>query len=329
MGNSDWGISRRKFLLGSAALLSSSLLMAENFPGKPIKLIVPVPPGGGADAVARTYALQMTKWLDMQQIVIDNRGGAAGIIAMEALAKSPADGYSIIQTNVSTICINPFIYSKLPYDAMKDFEPISLTSSDPLILVVNPKLQIKNLRELIALAKDKNDGLTYGSLGNGSIQHLCGHVFGSEAGIKTLHVAYKGAAPVTVDLLAGQIDMAFSGPGTVAGHIKSGKLIAIAITGNKRSALYPEIPTLAEEGFKKMEFTLWNGLLAPAKTPKEIIGALNTATQKAAQNPELIKAMTQQNIQAVADSAEDFAALIKREQLRYSQIVSESNIRAE
>jgi tripartite-type tricarboxylate transporter receptor subunit TctC len=329
MGQTKWGISRRDFVLGGVGALTSSLLKADNYPNKPIKLIVPVPPGGGADAVARAYALQMTKWLDQQQIVIDNRAGAAGIIAMEALAQSAPDGYSIIQTNISTVSINPFIYNKLPYDANKDFVPISLTSSDPLILVVNANLQIKNLKELIALAKRKSDGLTYGSLGNGSIQHLCGHVFGSEAGINLLHVAYKGAAPVAVDLLAGQIDMAFSGPGTVAGHIKSGKLIPIAITGNKRAALFPEIPSMAEDGFKKMDFILWNGFLAPAGTPNSIINLLSNATQKASQTPELIKTMTGQNIQAVANSPQDFAALIKREQLRYSQIVKESNIRAD
>jgi hypothetical protein len=290
-------------------------------------MIVPVPPGGGADAVARGYAQQMSKFLG-KQIVVENRAGAAGIIAMEALSKAPPDGYTLIQTNISTISINPFIYNKLPYDAFNDFSAISLTSSDPLILVVNSNLQVNNLKELLSYAKSKSSGLTYGSLGNGSIQHLCGHVFGIESSMNFLHVAYKGAAPVTVDLIGGQIDMAFSGPGTVAGHIKSGKLVPIAITGNERNPFFPDIPTLKELGYKRMGFTLWNGLLAPSGTPQNIIQTLSNAAQKAAQATELVQSMTQQNIQAIANSPEDFSTLIKQEQTRYSQIVKESNIQA-
>jgi hypothetical protein len=320
-------ISRRHFLLGSLGLIASPLIKADTYPNKPIKMIVPVPPGGGADAVARGYAQQMSKFLG-KQIVIENRAGAAGIIAMEALSKAPPDGYTLIQTNISTISINPFIYNKLPYDAFNDFSAISLTSSDPLILVVNSNLQVSNLKELLSYAKSKTSGLTYGSLGNGSIQHLCGHVFGIESSMNFLHVAYKGAAPVTVDLIGGQIDMAFSGPGTVAGHIKSGKLVPIAITGNERNPFFPEIPTLKELGYKRMGFTLWNGLLAPSGTPQSIIQTLSNATQKAAQTTELVQSMSQQNIQAIANSPEDFSTLIKQEQTRYSQIVKESNIQA-
>jgi tripartite-type tricarboxylate transporter receptor subunit TctC len=320
-------ISRRHFLLGSLGLITSPLIKADTYPTKPIKMIVPVPPGGGADAVARGYAQQMSKFLG-KQIVIENRAGAAGIIAMEALSKAPPDGYTLIQTNISTISINPFIYNKLPYDAFNDFSAISLTSSDPLILVVNSNLQVSNLKELLSYAKSKSSGLTYGSLGNGSIQHLCGHVFGIESSMNFLHVAYKGAAPVTVDLIGGQIDMAFSGPGTVAGHIKSGKLVPIAITGNERNPFFPEIPTLKELGYKRMGFTLWNGLLAPSGTPQSIIQTLSNATQKAAQASELVQSMTQQNIQAIANSPEEFSTLIKQEQTRYSQIVKESNIQA-
>ena len=320
-------ISRRHFLLGSLGLIASPLIKADTYPNKPIKMIVPVPPGGGADAVARGYAQQMSKFLG-KQIVIENRAGAAGIIAMEALSKAPPDGYTLIQTNISTISINPFIYNKLPYDAFNDFSAISLTSSDPLILVVNSNLQVSNLKELLSYAKSKSSGLTYGSLGNGSIQHFCGHVFGIESSMNFLHVAYKGAAPVTVDLIGGQIDMAFSGPGTVAGHIKSGKLVPIAITGNERNPFFPEIPTLKELGYKRMGFTLWNGLLAPSGTPQSIIQTLSNAAQKAAQASELVQSMTQQNIQAIANSPEEFSALIKQEQARYSQIVKESNIQA-
>jgi tripartite-type tricarboxylate transporter receptor subunit TctC len=326
MGSTN-GLSRRDFIVGGIGVMANSLIYADTYPNKPIKLIVPVPAGGGADAVARTYGKQISKFLDTQ-IVIENRAGAAGIIAMEALAKSPPDGYSIIQTNISTISINPFIYNKLPYDATKDFIPISIITSDPLILVVNSNLQISNMRDLLNYSKNKRTSLSYGSLGNGSIQHLCGHVFSAESGIETLHVAYKGAAPVAVDLLGGQIDMAFSGPGTVANHIKSGKLIPIAITANERNPFFSAIPTFKELGFNRMQFTLWNGLLAPAGTPINIINILNFACQKAAQSPELIQAMHQQNVQVLSNSPEEFSAFIKQEQMRYAQIVKESNITA-
>ena len=177
---------------------------AQSFPSKPIRLIVPVPPGGGADFVARSYAAHLSKSLG-QQIVVDNRGGAAGIIAMDAVAKAPADGYTLIQTNISTISINPFIYDRLPYDAQRDFAPVSITTLNPLLLVIHPGVAARSVKELIALAKARPGQLAYGSLGSGSIQHLAGHMFGKEAGISLVHVPYKGAAPVTVDLLAAQV----------------------------------------------------------------------------------------------------------------------------
>ena len=206
---------------------------AQNFPGKPIRLVVPVPPGGGADFVARSYAAFLSKAFG-QQVVVDNRGGAAGIIAMDAVAKAPPDGYTLVQTNISTISINPFMYDKLPYDAQRDFAPVSITTLNPLLLVIHPGVAARSVRELIALAKARPGHLAYGSLGSGSIQHLAGHMFGKEAGIALVHVPYKGAAPVTVDLLAAQVQMAFSGVGTVAAHVKSRRVIALAVTSPRR-----------------------------------------------------------------------------------------------
>ena len=301
---------------------------AQPFPNKPIRFIVPVPPGGGADFVARNYAMQLSKAFG-QQFVIDNRGGAAGIIAMDALAKAPADGYTLIQTNISTISINQYIYPQLPYDSERDFAPVSITSLNPLILVVHPNIGAHNLRELIALAKTKPGQLAYGSLGSGSIQHLTGHVFGREIGAQLLHIPYKGAAPVTVDLLAGQVQMAFSGVGTVAAHVKGGRLTPIAVTSAQRMDYFADTPTFVEAGVRNMNFSLWNGILAPARTPPAIMQKLNLEIRKAAQSAELIRALGTQATSPTSNTPEEFAAFIKSEQSRFAVIVKESGARAD
>ena len=289
---------------------------------------MPVPPGGGADFVARTYASQLTKAFG-QQVVIDNRGGAAGIIAMDALAKAPPDGYTLVQTNISTISINQYIYPKLPYDSERDFAPVSITTLNPLILVANPGVPAHNLKDLIAYARANPGKLAYGSLGSGSIQHLTGHVFGREIGAQLLHIPYKGAAPVTVDLLAGQVQMAFSGIGTVAGHVKAGRLIPIAVTSAQRMEYFADTPTFNESGLKAMNLLLWNGILAPAGTPAPIIRLLNTEIRKAAASQELIRAMGTQATSPTTSTPEDFAAFIKSEQKRFAVIVKESGARAD
>ena len=248
---------------------------------------------------------------------------------MDALAKAPADGYTLVQTNISTISINQYIYDKLPYNAERDFAPVSITSLNPLILVVHPTIGARNIRELIALAKAKPGQLAYGSLGSGSIQHLTGHVFGREIGAQLLHIPYKGAAPVTVDLLAGQVQMAFSGVGTVAAHVKAGRLTPIAVTSLQRMEYFADTPTFAEAGVKNMTFSLWNGILAPAHTPAAIIQKLNLEIRKAAQTPELIRALGTQGTSPTSNTPEDFAAFIKSEQTRFAVIVKESGARAD
>jgi tripartite-type tricarboxylate transporter receptor subunit TctC len=321
-------LSSRVFFVGLACAIACGGAHSQTFPHKPIRLIVPVPPGGGADFVARTYASQLTKAFN-QQIVIDNRGGAAGIIAMDALAKAPADGYTLVQTNISTISINQYIYDKLPYDPQRDFAPVSITTLNPLILVVHPNVAARNLRELIALARAKPGQLAYGSLGSGSIQHLTGHVFGREIGAQLLHIPYKGAAPVTIDLLAGQVQMAFSGIGTVAAHVKAGRLTPIAVTSTQRMEYFADTPTFNEAGLKNMNLLLWNGILAPAGTPRAVIQQLNTEIRKAAQSPELIRAMGTQATSPTTSTADEFAAFIKSEQARFAVIVKDSGARAD
>ncbi len=300
---------------------------AESFPSKPIRLIVPVPPGGGADFVARGYAARLTETLG-QQVVVDNRGGAAGIIAMDAVAKAAPDGYTLVQTNISTVSINPYIYPKLPYDATRDFAPVSITTLNPLVLVVHPAVPAKSLKELIAYARSKPGEVTYASLGSGSIQHLAGHVFSKEAGIQTVHVPYKGAAPATVDLLARQVQMAFSGVGTVAGHVTAGRLRAIAVTG-RRVEVFANVPTMQEAGGPDVQMWLWNGILAPARTPAPVITRLNAEIVKAANSAELKAMMATQGTSPTSNTPQEFARFIREEQGRFAKIVRESGARAD
>jgi tripartite-type tricarboxylate transporter receptor subunit TctC len=331
-------VKRRVYVVAYASALwtfwgcpiggSAHAAAPEQFPSRPIRFIVPVPPGGGADFVARGYASLLTQALG-QQVVVDNRGGAAGIIAMEAVAKAAPDGYTLIQTNISTVSINPFIYRKLPYDAFRDFAPVSITTLNPLVLVVHPGVGAKSVKELIAYAKSKPGELTYASLGGGSIQHLAGHVFSRDAGIQTVHVPYKGAAPATVDLLARQVHMAFSGIGTVAGHVKAGRLRALAVTGDKRVEVFSDAPTLQEAGGPNVRMWLWNGVLAPAGTPMTIVRRLNAELGKAARSAELVSAMATQGTSPTTNTPEEFAKFIREEQARFAKIVKESGAKAD
>jgi tripartite-type tricarboxylate transporter receptor subunit TctC len=310
------------------SVFAGAAIAADAFPTRPIRLIVPVPAGGGADFVARGYAARLTESLG-QQVVVDNRGGAAGIIAMEAVAKAAPDGYTLVQTNISTLSINPFIYPKLPYDAMRDFAPVSITTLNPLVLVVHPSLPVKSVKELIAYAKSKPGEVSYASLGSGSVQHLAGHVFSKEAGIQTVHVPYKGAAPATVDLLARQVHMAFSGIGTVAGHVKAGRLRAIAVTGRNRVEVFPDAPPLTEAGGPDVQMWIWNGILAPARTPAPVITRLNTAIVQAGRSPELIAGMAAQGTSPTTNTPQEFSRFIREEQARFAKIVKESGARAD
>jgi tripartite-type tricarboxylate transporter receptor subunit TctC len=298
---------------------------AQTFPVRPLRLIVPVPPGAGADRTARTYALSMSAGLG-QQVVVDNRGGAAGIIAMEAVAKAPADGYTMIQATIATVCIMPFAYRKLPYDALRDFAPVSLMSLNPLVLVVHPSLPARSVKELIAYAKAKPGRLSYASVGSGSVQHLTGHLFAAEAGIEAVHVPYKGAAPATVDLLSGQVDAAFSGIGTVSGHVAAGRLRAIAVTG-KRVDVFPDVPTMQEAGGPDVQMSLWNGMLVPARTPMSVIRRLNAEVVKAANSPELRAALLPHGSGPTSSTPEEFSDMILKEQARMAKVVKASGVR--
>ena len=312
--------------VAALVLAQAAPAAAQAYPTRPIRMIVPVPPGGGADFVARSYASRLGEALG-QQVVVDNRGGAAGIIAMEATAKAAPDGYTIIQTNVSTISINPYMYAKLPYDAEKGFAPLSICTLNPLVLVINPSVAARTVPELVVAAKAKPGTVTYASLGSGSIQHLAGFMFGKGAGVNLIHVPYKGAAPATVDLLAGQVNIAFSGIGTVIMHVRAGKLRGLATTGAKRVASYADLPTMAESGGPAMEIELWNGFLAPAGTPAAVVKRLSDEINRVAKTTDLPQVLATQGTSPLTNTPEEFAKFIRSEQAKFKKLVQETGIK--
>jgi tripartite-type tricarboxylate transporter receptor subunit TctC len=323
-------MKRRELIVGGSAatlLAARPGLAQEAYPARPVRAVVPYAAGGGLDVVTRIVCERLSARTG-QPFVVDNKTGASGMVGADAVAKAPPDGYTLIQATIATMSIMPFMYAKLPYDALRDFEPVSVTTLNPLILVVHPSLPVRSVKELIAYGKANPDRISYASVGSGSVQHLAGYVFAKEAGISAVHVPYKGAAPATVDLLAGQVNTAFSGIGTVAAHVKSGRLRALALTG-KRLEVFDGVPSLKEAGGPDVEMSLWNGILAPARTPAAVVRRLNAEFVKAANSPELIAALATQGTSPTSNTPEEFAALIRKEQARFAKIVKESGARAD
>ncbi len=311
-----------------AVLLCLSGLAAAAFPDKAIRLIVPFPAGGAADVMARGMAQRLGHELG-QQIVIDNRGGAGGTTAAEAAAKSPADGYTLFFGTMGTHAINPALYPKLRYDPLKDFAPISLTHITPRVLVVGPSVAAKSIGELIALAKGKPRGLTYGSAGNGSSSHLAGALFEAMAGVDMVHVPYKGSSPLLVDVLAGRIDMTFDSYTVYEEHIKAGKVRVLGVTSKARMDALPQVPTIAEAGLRGYDVSNWLGVLAPGGTPKDVLATLHAALGKAMASPELRAQLVALGIEPTFGSPEDFAALIRAELPKWAAIVKKSGATVE
>jgi tripartite-type tricarboxylate transporter receptor subunit TctC len=297
------------------------------YPSKPVRLIVPWPPGGGADVLTRMLTPKLSEALG-GQIVIDNRGGAAGNIGAEMAAKSPPDGYTIVFAYSGTHSINASIYSKMPFKE-SDFTPIIWLASVPQVVAVHPSLPVKNIRDLIALDKSKPGQLAYGSSGSGAINHLTGELFNSMTGTKLVHVPYKGGGPAAVALLSGEIGLIFGEPATLVGFIKSGKVRAIAVTSAKRSLSFPELPTVAESGVPGYEVTSWNGMLAPAGTPADIIKRLNAEYNKIIAEPEMHKRMLTNGYEAVGGPPEKFGEFIRAETAKWAPVVKKAGVRVD
>jgi tripartite-type tricarboxylate transporter receptor subunit TctC len=313
-------------LLGVALLAPHPALPAERYPSRPIRLVVPFTPGGSTDILARLVAQKLTDALG-KQVVVDNRGGAGGTIGVDIVAKSPADGYTLVMGHIGTFGVNPTLYPKLPYDAVRDFQPITLVAMVPNLLSVNPKLPVKSVKELIALAQSKPSGLNYGSGGNGSAAHLATEYFKLLAKVNIVHIPYKGTAPAVTDLIAGNISMMITGVPPQLGQIKAGRLRPLAVASVKRLALFPELPTIAEAGVPGYEATQWYGVLVPAGTPRAIVMKLNAEIVAAIRGKDVRDRLATEAAEPVGNSPEEFHAFIKKEIARWAPVIKASGAR--
>jgi tripartite-type tricarboxylate transporter receptor subunit TctC len=300
---------------------------AKDYPTKPIRVIVPYPPGGGTDVVARIIADPLAAALG-QPIIIDNRGGAAGNLGTDIAAKAAPDGYTILLT-LSSHTINPRLYDKLPFDVERDFAPISLVALSPQILVAHPSVPANNIRELIALAKAEPGKLNFASVGTGSPGHIAGELFKLKTGVDMVHVPYKGGGPAVTDTLGGQVQLLFVTLPAAMQHVKAGRLKALAVTSDKRSLAAPDIPTIAESGVPDCVVNSWYGALAPAKTPPAIIARLQAAFAKVLATPEVKDKLFAQGAEAAPSSSADFERRIHDELKQWEYVIREAKIKAE
>jgi len=302
-------------------LLSSSVLAA--WPERPIRFIVPFPPGGGADIVARPLTALVGRNLG-QQVVVDNRAGAGGTVAAALVATAAPDGYTLLFGTVGTHAIHTSLYSKLPYDPVKDFAPISLTHNLPRVLVVHASLPVKSVTELIAYAKSKPGQLSFASAGNGGTNHLSGELFKFMAGVDMVHIPFKGAGPAVVEVLAGRIALTFDAIPVWFPHIKSGKVRALGVTSLKRSATLPDVPTVAESGLPGFDVANWLAVFAPAKTPKPVIDRIHAELGVAMADAEIRRPLVEQGVEPMHTTPAELAAIMRRDTEKWAKIVKAS-----
>jgi tripartite-type tricarboxylate transporter receptor subunit TctC len=316
-----------RFVVAALAALLTQAAQAQGWPTKPIRLVVPFAPGGSSSIVARAFAFEMEKGLG-QPIVIDNKPGGAGNVAMQEVARADPDGYTLIIGHIGTLAVNPFMFEKLPFDTNKDFAAVSLLAKVPNIFVVYVDVPAKDLREFVALAKQKPGELYYGSAGNGSAGHLAFEHLKLVAGIDVVHVPYKGTGPNLIDLVAGRTQASSAGTPPLLPHVKAGKLRVIAVGSTQRLAVLPDAPTVAEQGYPGFEATQWYGLNAPARTPQAIIDRLAAEAAKAAKQPAVSERFAVDSAEAVGSTPKEYAAFIAAEQARWGEVVRKAGIKA-
>jgi len=318
----------RRSLLAMACALLTTGLHAQTYPAKPIKIIVPFPAGGGTDIIAREVTQKVTTatgWI----FVVENKPGAGGNIGVDAVAKSPADGHTLVLGQTSNLAINPTLYAKLPYDPVKDLTPIVTVANASLVLVTSSKSPFKTVADVVKAAKAKPSGINYASSGSGTVAHLTTELFQGASGIKLQHVPYKGAAQALTDVVGGNVELYVSSVPTLIGQIQQGKLRALAVTSAARVDDLPQVPTINESGFGGFDAVTWFGFLAPTGTPKDVITRLNTEFNKALAQPELRKKLGEQGADPVGGTPEQFANLIKTDIVRWGKVVKESGARVE
>ena len=311
-------------LLGSTG---AGLTQAQAWPAKPVRMILAFPPGGPTDIVSRVLAQKLGEQLG-QQVLVDNKAGAGGNIGAELASKAPNDGYTIFY-NTSAIVINPALYGKASYDTLKDFVPVVLTAAIPMVLVVNPAMPAKSMREFVDLVKSKPGQINYSSSGSGTITHLASAMLSAQMGLSTQHIPYKGSAPGLVDLAAGQTQFMTDTINTALPYIKDGRLRAIAVTSAKRSQVLPEMPTFSESGLPGFDAAAWQGVVVPAGTPAEIVTRLNAEINKALQDPGVRVRLAGQGADVIGSTPSEYAAYIRAEMPRWAKAIKDSGARAE
>ena len=314
-------------IAGLALPMGSAQAQAQAYPSRPVRLVVPFPPGGPVDTVGRTLALKLTEQWG-QTAIVDNKAGAGGIVGAEIAAKAPSDGYHLFVCSIHHSVI-PSLKPKLNYDIERDFVPVSFGARFPVILVVNNALPVRSVAELIALDKAKPGTLSYGSAGNGGGTHLAAELFNMQAGTKLLHVPYKGSAPAMTDLLGGQVQVMFSDAPTALPQIRAGKVRALAVANLQRSPLLPELPTVAESGLPGYEAYSWAAFVAPAGTPKEIVAQLSADIQKAFTQPDVKQRLFDAGAEAAPTSPEAFRKILRGEIEKWAKVVKAANIQAD
>ena len=310
-----------------AALFAAQAAVAQSWPTKPIRLVVPFAPGGTSSIVARSVAAEMSKGLG-QEVYIENKGGGGGNVAMQDVAHAEPDGYTLIIGHIGSLAVNPYMYDDLPFDTNRDFAPVSLLAKVPSIFVVHAEVPAKDLREFVALVKKQPGKLFYGSAGNGSAGHLAIEYLKLVAGIDIVHVPYKGTGPNLLDLVAGRTQATAAGTPPLLPHVKSGKLRVIAVGTPQRLSILPDVATVAEQGYPGFETTQWYGINAPAKTPTAIIKRLADEAAKAARHPSVAERFAVDNAEAVGSTPQEYAAFIAGEQARWSEVVRKAGIKS-
>jgi tripartite-type tricarboxylate transporter receptor subunit TctC len=311
-----------------ACALFATSTFAQQYPSKPVRIIVPFPPAGNTDVYARPIARKLSE-LYGQQMVIDNRPGAGGMIGMELATKSPPDGYTLVWGSTSTHGVGPNVYKKMPYDPVKDFEPVILAVLAQNILVVHPAVPAKNVKELIAIAKSKQGALSFASSGNGTISHLAGELFNTLAGTQMVHVPYKGSSPALVDLVSGQVDVMFDSLAASLPQVKAGRTRAIAVTGEKRFPAMKEIPTIAESGLKGYDVSTWLAIWAPPKTSAQIVARFNADIDKVLHQPDMLKLMTENGAEPGGGAPSRLDQHVKSEIAKWGKVVKAAHVTVE
>ena len=313
-------------LIGALSVPAGAL--AATFPDRPIRLILPFPPGGPSDIIARLFSQKLGESLG-QQVVVDNRGGAAGVIACEIAKRATPDGYTLFQATVGTLSINPGLYPNLPYDPARDFLPVTMLTATPYLLVTYPGLPARSVRELVAYVKSKPHQLNFASGGVGTANHFSMELLKFSAGLDIVHVPYKGTGQAVNDVLAGQVQMMFMNLLPAMPHVKAGKLRGLAVTSAQRSAAAPDIPTIAESGFPGYESTSWHGIVVPAKTPAALVRRLHDEYAKITRRPDVKGRLESQGTAVIGNTPEEFAATIKAETVKWTQVIKAAGIKPE